>query len=382
MSLLPFAAPPGITSHNIGTYALLIGGNTVASDLLLGTLNNHNVSVIVNGTVIGTFSSSGLTVGTVPATAGSFTTNGSGNLVLTPGSGGTTTILASGSLTFTGSSSGTTTLAAAAAASGALTLPAATDTLVGKATTDTLTNKTLTAAKIASGGFLADANGNELIIFTTTASAVNELTFANGSTGVNPKWTASGETNVGMDFQAKGTGTYRFLGTASQAAELRLYEDTDDGTNYTAFKVGTQAADITYTMPTAVPAVDGYVLSATTAGIQSWVNSGAVTVQAKTSGTSLAATETGKIITNEGASALLSDTLPTAAAGMRFTYIVQDSDGIRVNANTGDTIRIAGDVTASAGHIDSTAIGDSITLVSINATEWIATSVSGTWSLT
>ena len=49
------------------------------------------------------------------------------------------------SFAFSGSSSGTTTVQAAAVASGTLTLPAATDTLVGKATTDTLTNKTLTS---------------------------------------------------------------------------------------------------------------------------------------------------------------------------------------------------------------------------------------------
>ena len=49
------------------------------------------------------------------------------------------------SLGFSGSSSGTTTVQASAVASGTLTLPAATDTLVGKDTTDTLTNKTLTS---------------------------------------------------------------------------------------------------------------------------------------------------------------------------------------------------------------------------------------------
>jgi hypothetical protein len=49
------------------------------------------------------------------------------------------------SFAFSGSSSGTTTVQASAVASGTLTLPAVTDTLVGKATTDTLTNKTLTS---------------------------------------------------------------------------------------------------------------------------------------------------------------------------------------------------------------------------------------------
>lgn len=51
--------------------------------------------------------------------------------------------------TFPGSTSGNTTLKATAIASGTLTLPAATDTLVGKATTDTLTNKTLTSPAIS-----------------------------------------------------------------------------------------------------------------------------------------------------------------------------------------------------------------------------------------
>jgi len=48
-------------------------------------------------------------------------------------------------LEFQGATSGATTVQAAAVASGTLTLPAATDTLVGKNTTDTLTNKTLTS---------------------------------------------------------------------------------------------------------------------------------------------------------------------------------------------------------------------------------------------
>ncbi len=58
----------------------------------------------------------------------------------------TTPIISSVGAAFSGSTSGTTTLRASAIASGTLTLPAVTDTLVGKATTDTFTNKTIAAS--------------------------------------------------------------------------------------------------------------------------------------------------------------------------------------------------------------------------------------------
>lgn len=96
---------------------------------------------------------------------------------------------------------------------GTLTLPTSTDTLVGRATTDILTNKTLTAAKIVSGGFLADANGNEQIIFTTTASAVNEITVTNAATGGTPQVAATGgDTNIDILLRGKGTGSARHSG--------------------------------------------------------------------------------------------------------------------------------------------------------------------------
>ena len=98
-------------------------------------------------------------------------------------------------------------------ASNVLTIPSTggNSTLVSDASTSTLTNKTLTAPKIADAGFIADANGNEQVIFQTTSSAVNELEVTNAATGNNPAIAASGgDTNVGLEFTAKGSGYIKF----------------------------------------------------------------------------------------------------------------------------------------------------------------------------
>ena len=102
--------------------------------------------------------------------------------------------------------------------------------------TDTLTNKTLTAPKIADAGFIADANGNEQIIFQTTSSAVNELEVTNAATGNPPILGASGETNVDVHIKPKGTGETR-VGTGAADATItssgahNLILDTNSGSN-------------------------------------------------------------------------------------------------------------------------------------------------------
>ena len=99
---------------------------------------------------------------------------------------------------------------------GTVTIPSGADTLVARTSTDTLTNKTLTAPKFADAGFIADANGNEQVIFQTTASAVNEIEITNAATGgeaspsggglTAPLIGASGETNCDLALLPKGTG--------------------------------------------------------------------------------------------------------------------------------------------------------------------------------
>jgi hypothetical protein len=74
--------------------------------------------------------------------------------------------------------------------------------------TETLSNKTLTAPKIVDDGFIADANGNELIIFNTIGSAVNQLEVSNSATGNGVTIASSGsDSNINIVLDPKGTGT-------------------------------------------------------------------------------------------------------------------------------------------------------------------------------
>lgn len=85
-----------------------------------------------------------------------------------------------------------------------------------------------------------DTSNNELVLFTETASAVNELTIVNAATGNNPTISATGgDTNIGITISGKGTGATtirvkpRINSTASSATPS-INTDTTDQFNITA----------------------------------------------------------------------------------------------------------------------------------------------------
>jgi len=134
---------------------------------------------------------------------------------------------------------------------------------------------------------LTDANGNESIILSSTASAVNEITVINAATGNAPALSATGDdTNIDVKLTPKGTGNVNVsLGgleldskevlveaTASQQGEIRLYEDTDNGASYMGFKApAAVTSSLSWTLPDGDGAAADY-LRTNGAGILAWAS--------------------------------------------------------------------------------------------------------------
>ena len=140
-----------------------------------------------------------------------------------------------------GSSSGTTTVTASATASGTLTLPAATDTLVGKATTDTLTNKsisltnnTVTFTSLELKTACSDETGSGALVFATSptlvtptlgvasATSVNKVAFTAPATG-STLTIADGKTltaSNSLTFTGTDATSFAFPGTSDTVVTL------------------------------------------------------------------------------------------------------------------------------------------------------------------
>ena len=104
-----------------------------------------------------------------------------------------------------------------------LTLPATTDTIVGRATTDTLTNKTLTSPKI-NENVAVTATATEINILDGVTSTTAELNILDGVTST------TAELNI-LDGVTATTAELNILdGVTSTAAELNLVDGITAGT--------------------------------------------------------------------------------------------------------------------------------------------------------
>jgi len=166
-----------------------------------------------------------------------------------------------------------------------VTLPGATDTLVGKATTDTLTNKTLTSPVLntgVSGTAIKDEDtmsSNSATHLATQQSIkayvdteignISQTSITQGNSNVTVADSGTGNVTIEVDGTDRittvaattttATGHSIVLGAASNSAagQIKFLEGTDNGTNGVTLQGPASTADVTITLPAAADTLVG-----------------------------------------------------------------------------------------------------------------------------
>lgn len=263
------------------------------------------------------------TVGATTPTTGAFTTLSASTSATLPASttiGGNTPVTTTGTQTLTNKTL-TSPVISSISNTGTITLPTATTTLVGRDTTDTLTNKTLTAPRFADLGFIADANGNEILQFDTIASAVNYIAVENSATNTPVKIIAAGDNaNVSLNLIPKGTGTVQLNGVDAvsiSGTQTLTNKTISTGSSYAGSTIATGfggtgtttapvAGSVVYGLSTTAQGYTaagtaGQLLQSNGSSAPSWVNASTLSVNYATSAGSATSATTAAACTGNSA---------------------------------------------------------------------------------
>lgn len=106
------------------------------------------------------------------------------------------------------------------------------------------------------------------------------------------------------------------------------------------------------------------------------------TVVVDVDGATLTAADSGKVITNTGASGAATFALPAATIGLTFTFMVNAAQELRIDPNGTETVALpsTGVQSAAGKYITADAVGEWVTILCVQAGQWKVVGYLGTWA--
>lgn len=285
----------------------------------------------------------------------------------------------------------------------ALKAPLASPTFTGTVTIPT--GASITTPKIITG--LNDTNGNSMLAFSPTASAVDGFTFTNSATaGHVVTMSATGsDTNIDININGKGNGGVNLQSNGSTIATVSSNQGIRFNSAFTVCDISNAIYNIGG-MGIAVAANYGFVFAQSnsapydtkdaglhragvggtqsdngTAGALGYHLSSRL-VTAKTANYTVLTADKSTLFTNTGAAGAINFSLPAAVLGNTYTASVEAAQTLTCTANGTDTIRLVGTVSAAGGTIASATIGTTWTLVCTQTGKWVVISHEGSPTVT
>ena len=154
-----------------------------------------------------------------------------------------------------------------------------------------IADTTITSAKLADFSAAVDLNGVELLLdadqdTSITADTDDRIDFKIAGVEHFSFSNSSGDTIIKPMVDAKdiifqqydgnkileiNDGNFISVGgNATAPGEIRIYEDTDNGTHYSGFKVGNLTSSVAYQLPLTDATASGQALTSNSSGILSW----------------------------------------------------------------------------------------------------------------
>ena len=219
------------------------------------------------------------------------------------------------------------------------------------------------------GRIVIDDNNANLIVLQTVAGPITGGTLLVPDPGGSSSTLLVSNPAVG----AQSIVGHLLLENSGAASELRLFEPSGSGTNYTAIRAQVQAGDVTYTLPSA-DGTSGQVLSTDGSGLLSWtaagVGAGETFITASASGTLTAERVltggTGVTLTDGGANSTMTVAIGQSVATSatpQFAGLTIPNGNINVTTGnlaitTGNISTTLGNITAVSGIVSGSSVSD------------------------